>query len=114
MLEAQAAGVAVIANDSGGTRETVIGGETGWLLAEQADVRAIADAMREAATDAPRATMMAARGRELVRASRTIAEMARRYLAVLAPESAPAHEKMAAWMPPQESPPSFASQASNP
>jgi glycosyltransferase involved in cell wall biosynthesis len=114
VLEAHAAGVAVIANDSGGTRETVIDGETGWLLVEQADARAIAGAMREAATDAPRATAMAARGRELVRASRTIGEMARRYLAVLAPESTPAHEKMQAWMPPPESPPSFASQASNP
>jgi hypothetical protein len=114
VLEAHAAGVAVIANDSGGTRESVFQGETGWLLAEDARAAAIADAMRHAATDPADAAARGARGREFVRASRTIEEMARRYLAILAPESTPPHEKMSAWMPPPESPPTFASQASSP
>jgi glycosyltransferase involved in cell wall biosynthesis len=113
VLEAQAAGVAVIANDSGGTRETVMDRETGWLLPGDASVESIAAAMLEAVTDAERNAHVAARGRELVCARRTIGEMARRYLAVLAPESGRAHEKMHAWMPPPESPPSFASQASS-
>ena len=36
VLEAMAAGIPVIANDSGGTRDCVTGGETGWLLGRSA------------------------------------------------------------------------------
>jgi glycosyltransferase involved in cell wall biosynthesis len=114
VLEAQAAGVAVIANDSGGTRETVTHGETGWLLDCDAGSDAIAAAMCDAAVDLERNAAWAARGRELVRATRTIAQMAGLYLAILAPEPASAHEKIQAWTQLPESPPSFASQASSP
>jgi glycosyltransferase involved in cell wall biosynthesis len=113
VLEAQAAGLAVIANDSGGTRETVADGKTGWLLREDAGASLLAEAMAHAARDLAAAAALGERGRELVRGSRTLEEMARRYLAVLAPESAPAHEKMGAWMPPPESPLSCASPASS-
>jgi glycosyltransferase involved in cell wall biosynthesis len=113
VLEAQAAGVAVIANDSGGTRETVIDAITGWLVPEDAGAALIAQAMVEASADMASTSALGARGRELVRACRTIDEMARRYLAILAPERAPAHEKIGAWMPSLESPLICASPASN-
>ncbi len=45
--EAQAMGVPVIATDLGATRETVLDGETGWLV-PQGDVDALADAIRNA------------------------------------------------------------------
>lgn len=44
-VEAQAAGCPVIAADGGGARETVISGETGWLV-DADDARALAEAMR--------------------------------------------------------------------
>lgn len=44
-VEAQAAGTPVIAADAGGARETVVPGETGWLVAP-GDVAAMAAAMR--------------------------------------------------------------------
>jgi glycosyltransferase involved in cell wall biosynthesis len=113
VLEAMAAGVAVIANDSGGTRESVIQGATGWLLAEDADVAALGAAMLDAASDPVRAAAMGARGREHVRARNTVEEMARKYLAILAPEIAVAHEKMAPWIPAPALPPTCASPASS-
>ena len=114
VLEAMAAGVAVIANDSGGTREAVATGETGWLLREDASPTDIAAAMREAAGDLSAACRLGAQARERVRARNTIAEMARRYLAILAPGNAAAHEKMAAWNRAIESPITCASPASSP
>jgi glycosyltransferase involved in cell wall biosynthesis len=114
VLEAMAAGVAVIANDSGGTRESVTHGETGWLLAEDTDAGALAAAMLAAARDPARTAEMGARGREHVRAHNTLETMAREYLAVLAPESAVAHEKMAGWIRPPELLPTSASPASSP
>jgi glycosyltransferase involved in cell wall biosynthesis len=113
VLEAMAAGIPVIANDSGGTRESVLDGETGWLLRERATIDEIAAAMIDAAENGERSAAMGARARQFVRAHHSIEEMARRYLAVLTPAPALAHEKMAAWMPPLESPPTCASPASS-
>lgn len=48
-LESLAAGLPVIANDSGGTREAVIDGVSGILLAESCSPRELADAMVRAA-----------------------------------------------------------------
>ena len=112
-LEAMAAGIPVIANDSGGTRECMAGGETGWLLGEQARPGEIARAMLEAAQSPAQAAALGARAREFVRMRHSIDEMAAKYLAVLVPETAPAHEKMTAWTPPPESPPFCALPASS-
>jgi glycosyltransferase involved in cell wall biosynthesis len=114
VLEAMAAGIPVIANDSGGTRELVTAGATGWLLGEDAPIDGIVAAMQEAFSDPSRAAAMAHRAREHVRTHQTIEAMASRYLAVLAPETAAAHEKISAWIPVPESPPTFASPASSP
>jgi glycosyltransferase involved in cell wall biosynthesis len=103
----------VIANDSGDTRDCVIGGETGWLLGEKAPGEEIAAAMLQAAQAPEEAAMLGARAREFVRAHRCIEDMAARYLAALVPEMVPAHEKMTAWTPPLESPPICALQASS-
>lgn len=46
-IEAQAMGRPVIATDHGGARETIIKGETGWLVPPN-DVRALSDALSEA------------------------------------------------------------------
>lgn len=97
VLEAMAAGVAVIANDSGGTRELVETGQTGWLLPEDVRIARLAEAMHEAAGGP--AAAMGARARERVRTYCTLEAMALRYLEILAPETVPAHEKMAAWNP---------------
>ena len=113
VLEAMAAGIPVIANDSGGTRECMAGGETGWLLGEQARPGEIARAMLEAAQSPAQAAALGARAREFVRMHHSIEEMAAKYLAVLVPEPAPAHEKMAAWTPPPGSPPFCALPASS-
>jgi glycosyltransferase involved in cell wall biosynthesis len=45
-VEAQAAGRPVIAANAGGARETVVAGETGWLVPPD-DVGALARAMRQ-------------------------------------------------------------------
>jgi glycosyltransferase involved in cell wall biosynthesis len=113
VLEAMAAAVPVIANDSGGTRELVANGTTGWLLPEEATCEAIASAMRSACGDAATAGAMGVRAREHVRRRHTIEAMADGYLRILAPENAAAHEKITAWIPAPESPPTFASPASN-
>ena len=97
LLEAMAAAIPVIANDSGGTRELVAGGETGWLLAEDAAADVLAEAMLEAIAQPARAAQMAARGLERVRADFTLEAMACRYLELLAAESGPRREKMPAW-----------------
>ena len=113
VLEAMAAGIPVIANDSGGTRDCVIGGETGWLLGERAPVDEIAAAMLQAARAPELAAMLGVRAREFVRARHCLEEMAARYLAALVAEMVPAHEKMTAWTPPLESPPICVLQASS-
>ena len=113
-LEAMAAGIPVIANDSGGTRELVMHGLTGWLLPESAQPGEIAAAMAESAADGPRSAAMGERARDHVRAHHAMEAMAARYLDVLSPETAAAHEKISGWIPAPESPPTFASPASSP
>ena len=97
VLEAMAAGIAVIANDSGGTRELVGYGETGWLLAEEACDEALAAAMHEAIVNPRDRAERAARALERVRAEHSLEAMAHGYLALLDAESAPGREKMDAW-----------------
>lgn len=97
VLEAMAASIVVIANDSGGTRELVVDGHTGWLLAEDAPSEALAAAMLDAISDPGECAERARRAREMVRKARGLDAMARKYLAILDAGSAPRHEKMDAW-----------------
>jgi len=97
VLEAMAASIPVIANDSGGTRELVVDGVTGRLIAEDAGSEALAAAMLEAIAS-PRATgERARRAFELVNAEHSLETMAQRYLALLGAETPPRREKMDAW-----------------
>jgi glycosyltransferase involved in cell wall biosynthesis len=81
VLEAMAAGVPVIANDSGGTRE-LVNRRTGWLLPEAASERQIAAAMRAVIAAPNKARERAARAREQV-ARRGLDGMATAYLMLL-------------------------------
>lgn len=82
LLEAMAAGVAVVATDVPGTREIVSDGVTG-LLVPSGDARALASAIaRLVADDGLRATLGAA-GREAVRGSHDVGTMVERLAAVL-------------------------------
>jgi len=81
VLEAMAAGVPVIANDSGGTRE-LVNRRTGWLLPEAASERQIAAAMCAVIARPDKARERAARAREQV-ARRGLDGMAAAYLALL-------------------------------
>ncbi|MEM8493799.1 MAG: glycosyltransferase, partial [Planctomycetota bacterium] len=63
VVEAMAAGRAVIATDAGGVRETVVDGQTG-LLVPPGDAGAMADAMLALLRDPARRRTMAAAGRE--------------------------------------------------
>jgi len=65
-LEAVACGVPVVAASSGGLRETIKHGETGWSYAA-GDAEALAACMREALDDAAEGARRASLGRELVR-----------------------------------------------
>jgi len=87
VLEAMAAGVPVIANDSGGTAELVRHGDTGYLLPETAAAPQIAAALLEAAEHPGEARRRAGRAHALV-AGRSIEAMARAYLALLDPGGA--------------------------
>lgn len=64
-IEAQAMGTPVIATDHGGSRETVLPGETGWLVAP-GDPSAMAAALEEALADPARLKAMGERGRNHV------------------------------------------------
>src|SRR5262249_39733256 len=79
-LEAMAAGIPVIANDSGGTRELVEQGETGCLLPEDVDPGALAAAMLESFADSAAHRARAERARERVRRDFTLERMAACYL----------------------------------
>lgn len=61
-LEALAAGVPVVANDSGGTREIVVDGSTGWLVRDT-DPRTVANAILEVLADPDEARRRGQRGR---------------------------------------------------
>ncbi|APV51729.1 hypothetical protein BWI17_19790 [Betaproteobacteria bacterium GR16-43] len=95
VLEAMAAGIPVIANDSGGTRELVADGRTGWLLPEAADAAAVASAMIASIRDPGLARRQAEAALQLVRSRHTLGAMAHAYAAVLGEGAG--HEKMAPW-----------------
>jgi glycosyltransferase involved in cell wall biosynthesis len=76
-IEAQAMQTPVIATDHGGSRETVIAGETGWLVAPK-NPDAIADAIRTALADPARLGQMGTRARENILANFTAANMLQR------------------------------------
>jgi len=84
VLEAFSAGVAVIANASGGTGELVADGVTGWLLAEDCSAGELAQALLDAAGDGEACVRRGAAGRERVRARHSLEGMAVRYLSILA------------------------------
>ena len=87
VLEAMSAGIAVIANASGGTGEIVHAGDTGALLAEDCDAAALAQAMQEAITDPLRTLRMASAGRAFVARHHSIKAMVERYAALLDADS---------------------------
>ncbi|MDT7749580.1 MAG: phosphatidyl-myo-inositol dimannoside synthase, partial [Pseudonocardiales bacterium] len=66
LLEAAAAGLPVLAGDSGGAPETVRGGETGQVVPGR-DPAAVADALVELLADPDRAAAMGAAGRAWMR-----------------------------------------------
>jgi glycosyltransferase involved in cell wall biosynthesis len=94
VLEAMAAGIAVIANDSGGTRELVIDAETGWLVGEDPSAEELSRCMLEAIGCPWEAHARARKALERVRGGFTLAAMASRYLAVLGAEEPVPREKM--------------------
>ncbi len=77
VLEAQLAGLPVIASDVGGTGETMQAGKTG-LLVPPRDVEALAQAMRTLAENPDRRAAMGAAGPEWIRRSFTLDDMVRR------------------------------------
>jgi phosphatidylinositol alpha-1,6-mannosyltransferase len=66
LLEAQASGLPVIAGDSGGTREALVDGETGFMVDGRNETE-VARAMERLAGDAGLRKIMGQRGREFVR-----------------------------------------------
>jgi glycosyltransferase involved in cell wall biosynthesis len=82
VLEAMASGLAVIANDSGGTRELVRHGETGWLLPEACTAAELASALAEAAADAGSARRLGESARAHVARHHDLEFMATRYLSL--------------------------------
>lgn len=88
-VEAMAMGRPVVASDLGGFRETVVHGETGWLV-PPGDVDALAGALRAALDlDPSIRAAFAARGRSLAEISFTRDEMCARTLDVYAELSGP-------------------------
>ena len=65
-IEAQAAGVPVVATDAGGTRTVVADGETGFVV-PVGDVAALADRLRRLRDDPELRSRLGARGREEMR-----------------------------------------------
>lgn len=74
VLEAQAAGLPVIATDKGGTRETIDVGQTG-LLVPPKDAASLAGAIAELAQDVPRRKAMAQAAPEWIAGSFTLDDM---------------------------------------
>jgi glycosyltransferase involved in cell wall biosynthesis len=82
IVEAQALGRPVIATDHGGARETVLEGETGWLV-PPADPQALAEALNLALSlDESERRRLSARAVQHIRANYTKELMCRRTLAV--------------------------------
>jgi glycosyltransferase involved in cell wall biosynthesis len=82
VLEALAAGVPVVANDSGGTRELVVAGRTGLLLSGR-DPREIAAALGRILDDPALARKLSKKGRQHVRARFSMARMIAAYRRLL-------------------------------
>ena len=74
VIEAQAAGIPVVATPVGGIRETVVDGETGLLVPTE-DPPALAAAIRRLLEDRPAAEAMAAEARRRVRERFSIERM---------------------------------------
>lgn len=87
VLEAQAAGLPVIASDIGGTHETIDVGRTG-LLAPPGNAAALADAIRALLSDETRRAAMAADARPFIERSFTLDEMIARVRAAYLEASA--------------------------
>jgi glycosyltransferase involved in cell wall biosynthesis len=83
VLEAQAAGVPVVATPVGGMRETVVEGETG-LVVPVGDARALASAIRGLIEDKELAARLAAEAERRVRANYTVDRMIDETLALYA------------------------------
>jgi glycosyltransferase involved in cell wall biosynthesis len=81
ILEAMAAGKAVVATDVGGTRELVLQGETG-LLAPTGDDQAVAEALLRLLADRGLGATLGRAGQERARAHFTLAQSARGIAAV--------------------------------
>jgi glycosyltransferase involved in cell wall biosynthesis len=81
LLEAAAAGRAIIANDVPGCREIVLDGVTG-LLVPPNDTKGLADALRELLRDPARRRAMGLAGRQLAEREFDEALVARRTIAV--------------------------------
>jgi glycosyltransferase involved in cell wall biosynthesis len=79
VLEALAAGVPVVANDSGGTCELVMHGKTG-LLVEDVDPGAVAAALRRVLESPRFARSLSVRGRDHARRHFSMVQMRDRYL----------------------------------
>lgn len=79
VLEAMSAAIPVIANDSGGTRELVEPGVSGWLLPEHCNAVDLATAMLQAL----RYPTLGRAAQERVRQNHSLEAMAQRYLALL-------------------------------
>jgi glycosyltransferase involved in cell wall biosynthesis len=81
VLEAQAAGVPVVATPVGGIRETVVDGETGVLVPTH-DPGALAAAIRRLLDDRPAAEAMAAEAKRRVRERFSVERMVEQTLAL--------------------------------
>ncbi len=78
LLEAMAAGVAVVTTDGPGCRDVVVDGETG-LVVRVGDVAGLAGAIGELASDRERAAALGAAGLRYVRAHCTLGQCMDRY-----------------------------------
>lgn len=83
VLEAMAAGLAVVANDSGGTKELVLDGRTGLLLADR-EPTTMAHALLRLMNDARSTARLASCGHDHVRRRFSMDRMAVRYRRLLA------------------------------
>jgi glycosyltransferase involved in cell wall biosynthesis len=83
VIEAQAAGVPVVATPVGGIRETVVDGETGWLVPPD-DPRALADRILWSLDHADEARRVAAEGARRARERYSERAMVERTLALYA------------------------------
>ena len=86
LLEAQLAGVPIVASDIGGTRETIQEGKTGMLVKPN-DAESLAAALRQLSSDSARVAAMAAATRpwiqENFRIDHMIAQLRQIYLDAL-------------------------------